>query len=352
MISDEVPSSQHRKPDVAKPTAAARAETFAAFGRHFVNRPTTWLDRNRSEFWLLGPVAAYLGLAMGLSWGWVGLIAAGVIVALLARFGPQIGAETMLSLYRAQSIAPNQGASLKASVIALAQRAELATTPELAIIPSVAIAAFSAGRAPKTVILLTEGLLRRFSLAEIVAIVAHEIAHIRAGDVSYFALADTITRVAQAVCYLGIALFFVHILTWLSGEAEIEAWLIVLMLLAPFLNSQLQLQLSRQREYAADHMAAQLLGDTATVRSVALAMEPDFGTIFDDFRFPVPQRRNPIPSPVRAHMANSERVEHLASANPVTLMPPLRVTDEPLISLVGVGPIEMRPRNRWPGIWF
>ena len=33
-------------------------------------------------------------------------------------------------------------------------------------------------------------------------------------------------------------------------------------------------------------------------------------------------------------------------------MPPLDVAEGPRISLVGVGPIEMRPRYRWPGVWF
>ena len=199
---------------------------------------------------------------------------------------------------------------------------------------------------------MTEGLLRRFSLAEIIAILAHEVAHIRGGDLKFFALADTVTRFAQVLCYVGIALFLLGIGTWLVGEPFVEPWLVTFLMLAPCLNSQLQLHLSRQREYKADVIAAQLLGETKTLRSVALAMEPDFGTLFDDFRLPVPQRRNPIPSPARAHLANSERAEHLTAAHLELQPPPLRVADEPLVSLVGVGPIEMRPRDRWPGLWF
>jgi heat shock protein HtpX len=33
-------------------------------------------------------------------------------------------------------------------------------------------------------------------------------------------------------------------------------------------------------------------------------------------------------------------------------MPPLDIEEGPRISLVGVGPIQMRPRYRWPGVWF
>jgi heat shock protein HtpX len=33
-------------------------------------------------------------------------------------------------------------------------------------------------------------------------------------------------------------------------------------------------------------------------------------------------------------------------------MPPLDISEGPRISLIGVGPIELRPRYRWPGVWF
>jgi heat shock protein HtpX len=28
------------------------------------------------------------------------------------------------------------------------------------------------------------------------------------------------------------------------------------------------------------------------------------------------------------------------------------IQEAPMISLIGVGPIEMRPRYRWSGVWF
>lgn len=320
--------------------------------REYALHIRSWFLHHQTELWLLGPVSLYLLLVCAVAFHGGGLLFALALTALLAVFGPRISADTMLSLYRAEPISPGQGLALRAAIEELSQRAGLPNPPAIAIVPSMAVGAFSVGTQPRVAIMLTEGLLRRYSLAEIVAIAAHELAHIRAGDLAFFSLADVTTRLAQALSYLGVLLFGLGAMAWLFGEPFVELPLVTLLLLAPFLNSQLQLRLPRQREYAADNMATTLLGDTATVRSVALAMEPDFGSLFDDFRLPVPQRRSPIPSPARAHLAGSERVEHLRSDDRSPQFAPLPLADEPLVSLVGVGPIEMRPRNRWPGLWF
>ena len=311
-----------------------------------------WWDRYRDIAQLTGPAAAYLALVCVLLFGAWGFLLALMISALLVRTGPNISADTILSLYRAQPIAPRQGAALRSALATLSARAELASAPAIAIIPSMAVGAFSTGHEPRTAILMTEGLLRRYSLREIVAITAHEIAHMKAGDLPFFALADVMTRLAQVLAYLGLALLVLNALAWLMREHFLSWWPVALLLLAPFLNSQLQLALPRQREYAADRMAASILGNTEQIAAIALAMGPDFGSFADDFRFPVPQRRSPIPSPVRAHLAGSVRAAALRDGDPPPMLAPLTVTDEPLVSLVGVGPIEMRPRDRWPGLWF
>ena len=313
----------------------------------------SWFGSQQDSVWLLGPVTVYLAaVAMMLLPPGSGLAMALLAAALLFWLGRRISADTMLSLYRAEPIAPGQGASLRTAVEALSARAGLASPPALAIVPSLAVGAFSAGQQPRMALLLTEGLLRRYSLREIAAIAAHEIAHMRAGDLAVFSLADATTRLAQGLYYTGAVLLAIEAIAWLAGEHLTPLLPILLLLLAPALNSQLQLRLPRQREYDADQAAACLLGDRATLSAIALTMEPNCGSVLDDFRLPVPQRRAPLPSPLRAHLAGSERAHRLATAGPLAMMPPLIVTEEPLISLAGVGPIEMRPRNRWPGLWF
>lgn len=346
------PSAGSAPPQAVPAKATAASHAIQDRWDATVRYARAWIKSHSDEAALLIPASLYFCTVCVLIFGSIGVVIALIISALLARLGPQISADTILSLYRAQPIAPRQGAALRSAIALLSERAGLPSQPAIAIIPSTAIGAFSAGKHPRSAILLTEGLLRRFSLREIVAIAAHEIAHIKAGDLPYFSLGDAMTRFAQVLSYLGVVLFLIGAAGWLVGETILNWWTVALLILAPFLNSQLQLSLPRQREYAADSLAATLLGDPAQMVSVALTMEPDFGSPLDDFRLPVPQRRTPVPSPLRAHIAGAERAERLRAVTSIKLMPPLTVADEPLVSLVGVGPIEMRPRDRWPGLWF
>jgi heat shock protein HtpX len=355
VLHDEnaAPAAPSAPEAVSRPVASSEAgDRVLAAARLAGAQAKAWVLQDRVRWSLLLPVAAYLMLIAVLMMGKSGLIVAGLALAALATFGPRLPADTILSLYRAEPIAPGQGLALRAAIEALAQRAGLTTPPALAIVPSFAVGAFSAGVAPRAAILMTEGLLRRHSLREIVTIAAHEIAHMRAGDLPVFALADTVTRLAQALCYLGVLLLGIEAVAFVAGEHAVSLLLITLLLAAPLLSSQLQLNLPRQREYDADRIAAHLLGDVDAVVAVALSMEPDFGAPLDDLRWPVPQRRSPIPSPLRAHISGAERAERLRTGELPPLLPRLVIADEPLVSLVGVGPIGMRPRNRWPGLWF
>ena len=329
-----------------------RAQEALVRGQVLTGHARAWLARHHAELMLLGPTVVYLALVGYLLLHGSGLVLAAVLTAMLTVLGPRISADTMLNLYRAEPIAPAQGVALRSAIAAMSARAGLSHEPALAIIPSLAVGAFSAGAQPRMALLLTEGLLRRHSLREIVARAAHEIAHMRNGDLPILALADTLTRFAQALFYLGAMFMAIDAVAWLAGEHVFGAVPIVLLLAAPMLNSQLQLALPRQREYDADALAASLLGDAMAMADVAERWEDDHGSIIDDFRLPVPQRRSPAPSPLRAHPEPSERASRLRAIDPTSLDGPLRITDEPLISLVGFGPIEMRPRNRWPGLWF
>jgi heat shock protein HtpX len=321
-----------------------QANTRAALARPVAARAAALLNSYWAELSLMGPVTIYLCVTLGLLLQTPGIVIALGLALALAYAGPRITADTMLALYRAEPISPGQGVSLRAAIATLSERAGL--------VPSTAVAAFSAGASSRTAILMTEGLLRRHPLAQIVAIAAHEIAHIRAGDLRVFALADSVTRLAQALFLTGVLLAVLEAVAWLAGERVFGMLPILALLAAPTLNSQLQLRLPRDRDYQADGLAASLLGGTAPIIETALSMAPEFGSPVDDLRFPVPQRRSPIPSPLRAHISGVDRADRLRQSPPLQLHPPLDLRDEPLVSLAGVGPIELRPRNRWPGLWF
>jgi heat shock protein HtpX len=327
--------------------------------RRAITSVTGWLQTTLGWFTervdgvaLLAPAFAYLGLIGALLLGSAGFLIALIVSAIIGLAGQRVSADFMLSLYGAEPIAPTQGASLRAALATLAQRADIKDQPALAVIPSLTVGAFAVGTHPRTALLVTEGLLRRHALSDVVALLAHEMSHIRNGDLPLFALADTLTRVAQVLAYVGLILVGLEALAWFMGDHWIRWWPIALLLLAPTANSQLQLNLAGPRERDADISAAELLGDPTLLIAVLGKVTPDQGSPLDDVRLPVPQRRTPNPSPLRSHPPSRSRIAALTSRPPTKRHESLVVRDEPMVSLIGYGPIEMRPRNRWPGIWF
>ena len=113
----------------------------------------------------------------------------------------------------------------------------------------------------------------------------------------------------------------------------------------------LQLALPRAHTFEADRAAALLTGDPLGLASAISRLDVPAGVLAEDLVPPVPARKVPLPSLLRYPAAAERRIARL-NALQAPPMPALDIADGPRISLVGVGPIEMRPRYRWPGIWF
>lgn len=290
-----------------------------------------------------------------LLWGLGGLIAAVILLAVVWPLAVRMPPEAVMRLYQATRI-PRDDSQLSSLVDVLCYRADLPRRPDLYVIPSATLNAFAAGSRDHSAIAVTEGLLRRLSLAETAGVLAHEMAHIRNNDLLVMGLADVITRVLQLMSYaaLGLALFNVFALT--TGEDTISWWAVLLLYLAPALSSLLQLGLSRAREFEADRTAVALTGDAASLASALRGLETYTGHFWEDLMFPVPARRVPLPSLLRTHPETEDRVERLKSiaAAPEEHLrhAPLVIVEQPMMSLVGYGPGDMRPRYRWPGLWF
>ena len=65
--------------------------------------------------------------------------------------------------------------------------------------------------------------------------------------------------------------------------------------------------------------------------------------------FPVPSRRIPQPSLLRSHPPTEQRVARLLALENREMAPPIEVVEEPMVSMVGMGPGSMQPRYRFPG---
>lgn len=290
-----------------------------------------------------------------LLWGMAGLAGAAVLLALVGPLAVRIPPEAVMRLYQATRI-PRDESQLSSLVDVLAHRAELPRRPDLYVIPSTTLNAFAAGSPEHSAIAVTEGLLRRLSLAETAGVLAHEMAHIRNNDLLVMGIADVITRVLQLLSYaaLGLALFNVFALA--TGGDTISWWAVLFLYLAPALSSLLQLGLSRAREFEADRLAVALTGDASALASALRRLETYTGHFWEDLMFPVPARRVPHPSLLRSHPETEERIRRLAALDDAPEAPlrhsPLVIVEQPMFSLVGYGPGDMRPRYRWPGLWF
>ncbi len=292
-----------------------------------------------------------------LLWGAMGALAALLLIAVVCPLAARIPPEALMRLYQATRV-PRDDSQLSSLVDVLAYRAELPSRPELYVVPSLTLNAFAAGSRNHSAIAVTEGLLRRLSLPETAGVLAHEMAHIRNNDLLVMGLADVMTRVLQFLSYAALGLALFNVFAIVRDEETISWWAVLLLYLAPALSSLLQLGLSRAREFKADADAAALTGDAASLGSALRHLETHTGHFWEDLMFPVPARRVPNPSLLRSHPDTEDRVHRLmalASAAPQAEAPghtPLVIVEQPMFSLVGYGPGDMRPRYRWPGLWF
>jgi len=297
----------------------------------------------------LGFVTAF---SAWLLWSWTGALVALAWIGLLYLFAPRLPPEIIMRMYRARPIDPRQGEQILYIVGELAHRAGLTVAPAVYVIPSMTLNAFATGAPNRAAVGITEGLLRRLSLRELAGVLAHELSHVRNGDLSVMALADVMTRFTQALSYLAVILAIFNLPAWLLGDADMPFLGLLLLYLAPTIGSLLQLALSRTREYDADLQGAELTGDPRGLASALDKLERYQGSFWEDLMFPVPTRRIPQPSLLRSHPPTEERIARLLALEHRELPPPIEVVEEPMVSMVGVGPGSMQPRYRFPGVWF
>lgn len=301
---------------------------------------------------LVGGLGLLTGFSAWLIWGGMGVAATLVAIGLIYAFAPRLPPDIIMRMYRARRLDAERGGQIIHIVDALSDRAELPAAPRVYIIPSMTLNAFTTGTPQKAVIGITEGLLQRLSLGELAGVLAHEISHIRNNDLSVMGLADVMTRFTQVLAYLAIFLALFNLPAFLLGEAEIPLSALVLLYLAPTVGSLIQLALSRTREYDADLEAASLTGDPGSLASALEKLERYQGRFWEDMTLPVPGRRIPEPSLLRSHPLTEERVARLRALTDQAILPQMPGVEEPMESLAGLGPVAMRPRYRWTGVWY
>lgn len=281
-----------------------------------------WRNRLQSVI-LLTFMGGFLALLGGLLWGSGGIIMLLMMGIIAVIVNPSVSPRLIMRLYGAKPIAPAQAPELWHALAQLADRAKLPIVPTLYYVPSRLLNAFAVGNRNQAAIAVTDGLLRKLELRELVGVLAHEISHIRNNDIWVMGLADMFSRATSVLSFTGLLLlmmsFILYLVMAISGidfwpEASISWLAILLLIFAPALSSLAQLALSRTREYDADLNAAWLTGDTDGLASALAKIERIQGGWLE-YVF-LPGHRVPVPSILRTHPQTRERVARLMALKP------------------------------------
>jgi len=161
----------------------------------------------------------------------------------------------VLKAYRAQIVDVTQAPDLYAMVDRLRQRAGL-PMPTVAVAPHAQPNAFATGRDPEhAVVCVTAGLLNTLTPDELEGVIAHELAHIKNRDMLLQTLTATMASAITSLAYFGM--FFGGRDD--DGDGHGFAGLLMV-ILGPIAATLIQLAISRQREFKADAVGAEIAG--------------------------------------------------------------------------------------------
>ena len=161
----------------------------------------------------------------------------------------------VLRMYGAQKVTEEQAPELYRMVDRLRQRAGL-PMPVLAVAPHEQPNAFATGRSPNhAVVAVTTGILKYMPQDELEGVIAHELAHVKNRDMLISTIAAGIAGAISNLPYL---------LLFGGGSSDDDNGhplaQLALLLLAPLGAMLIQFGVSRQREFEADRVGAQILG--------------------------------------------------------------------------------------------
>jgi heat shock protein HtpX len=292
--------------------------------------PDTWRSHaavNRIQSGLLLAVMAGIVALLGeVLWGSSLVLGLATMVAMVL-FATSVNTGSMvLRMYRARLLSPSEAPELHEAMAELAHRARLPKTPALAYVASPVVNAFATGRRDRAVVAVTDGILRALGPREMMAVLAHEVSHVRNNDLWVMSLADVMSRFARVISFVGQAAFVVSLPLILIGSVHANWLVYLLLILAPNLAGLAQLGLSRTREFHADLNAVALTGDPEGLVSALVKLERSQTSWWE--RVFLPGRRVPEPSILRTHPTTEERIARLREltvAPPVQPVPPIQV---------------------------
>jgi len=243
----------------------------------------------------------------------------GTVIALVVAVGMNAFAywnsdRAVLRMHNARPVDAHTAPELQQMVMELARRADL-PTPAVYVIQSDQPNAFATGRNPdNAAVAVSTGLMERLSRDEVAAVVAHELAHIK----NYDTLTMTITATfAGAISMLAnFAMLFGG-----NRERANPIAMIAMMILAPLAAALVQMAISRSREYEADRIGAQIVGQPLWLADALRKIQTYAARIDNDAA-----ERNPatahmfIINPLHAHARDKLFSTHPATENRIAAL--------------------------------
>jgi heat shock protein HtpX len=222
---------------------------------------------NVKVFVLMAGLTALLVALGGFFGGQSGMVLAFALAAAMNGFMYFASDKLVLRAYGAQIVDERSAPELYAMVDRLRQRAGL-PMPTLAIAPQAQPNAFATGRNPEhAVVCVTEGILHTVNRDELEGVLAHELAHIKNRDMLLQTIAATmagaISNLAQFSFFFGMR----------DDEDSNPLAAILMLILAPIAAALIQFAISRQREFKADAVGAQISGRPLALASALRRLE-------------------------------------------------------------------------------
>lgn len=203
-------------------------------------------------------LALYLAFGAALWYAGASFILIALVAGGLALFQYFFSDKLVIASMGAKQVDASQAPELHAMVERLAQAMDL-PKPKIYYMDSEVPNAFATGRDPKNaVVCVTSGIMRQLSTEEMVAVLGHELSHVKNRDVFVMTLASFFATIAGFITQWGLFLGMgrrddrngnATILIWIASFA---VSIISTMILIPLL--------SRQRELAADRGSAVVTG--------------------------------------------------------------------------------------------
>lgn len=224
---------------------------------------------------LLGTLTGLLVLMGRVLGGNTGMVFAFGLAVVMNFSAYWFSDQIALRMAGAREVSPEQAPQLHGIVEELAYRAGL-PKPRVAIIESPSPNAFATGRdANHALVAVTTGILQILNRNELLAVLGHELGHVKNKDILITSIAATI---AGAITMLAHMLQFAAFFGGFGGrnsdgEGTNPIAALAMIILAPIAAMLIQMAVSRSREYGADVTGAQIVGDPLALASALQKLE-------------------------------------------------------------------------------